>query len=250
MIRGSNLRIQTLLRRKRVVFLALDHGFSMGPVPGLEDIGAIVRTLACCDVDALILHRGAIKNLPLDTFKNSFPPLIMHLAGSDISSGVNKFLTADPYQALLFGAVAVSFQINIGTQNEEAQIKEAAHLVERADTLELPVLLMIYDKRKNVGTEEQIKKSIRLGIEIGADMVKIDPRGDFKNLREAVSHSPIPVLVAGGEKDTDESRFMEKIKSYLDCGARGISVGRNVFQSSSPAKALEKICDFAHEYER
>lgn len=249
MIRGSNLRIQKLLHRKRTVFLALDHGFSMGPILGLENIGAIVKSFARCDVDAIILHRGAIKNLPSDTFKDNFPPLIMHLAGGDISGGINKFLTADPYQALLLGADAVSFQINIGAQNEEMQIKEAAYLIEHADSLELPILLMIYDKRKYVKTEERIKKSIRLGVELGADMVKIDPLGDFKSLEEAISYSPIPVFVAGGGKDADESNFMEKIKNILDCGARGISVGRNVFQNSNPTKVLEKICDFIHEYE-
>lgn len=249
-MRGINLRMQKLLHRKQVVFLALDHGFSMGPIYGLEDLGATVKKLARCDVDAVILHRGAIKNLPLNTFEGNFPPLIMHLAGSDISNGVNKFLTADPYQALLLGADAVSFQINIGTQNEETQIKEAVHLIERADGLELPVLLMIYDKRNHIEIGERIRGSIRLSIELGADMVKIDPGDDFQGLQEAIGYSSIPVFIAGGEKMSDEDVFLRKIQNGLGSGIRGVSVGRNIFQNSNAINILEKLCDFVHKYEK
>ncbi len=175
--------MQKLLKRRRVVFLALDHGFSMGPIVGLENLGSTVKMLVRCNIDAIILHRGAIKNLPSDTFEYNSPPIIMHLAGGGVSHGGNKFLTADPYQGLLWGATAVSFQVNIGAENEEKQIEEASRLIEHADNLELPTLLMIYDKRKDKSTEEQIKKSVRLGIELGADMVKIDPGNDFKKFK-------------------------------------------------------------------
>lgn len=238
--------MQRLFRNGHVVFLALDHGFSLGPLPGLEDLSTSVENLSTCPVDAVILNWGAVKSLPLKVFKNDFPPLIVHIAGSETATPSEKFLIADPLQAVLMGADAVSFQINIGEGGN--QIREAAMLIEKASRLEMPTLLMIYDARPAISTADKIKKAIRLAIELGADMLKLDINGDFETLSLSSRNAPLPILIAGGGKTESELIFLKEVHKSLDSGAAGVSVGRNVFQSENPANMLLGICDLTHCY--
>lgn len=248
MARGFDFRMQKLFRNPHVVFLALDHGFSMGPLPGLENLTSSIESLSRCNIDGIILHWGAIKNLPLEIFRKNFPPIIAHLAGSEIVKSGEKFSTAHPLQALLYGADAVSYQINIGTKNDASQVKKASKFIEQANRLELPTLLMIYDRREAVSDPEKIKGAVRLAVELGTDMVKIDVGKNLDVLSFASQNSPIPILVAGGTKSESREEFLSGVKEYLEHGARGISVGRNIFQDSDPEEALSATCDLVHRY--
>lgn len=246
MINGKQIRKRRLLSEKGSIFLALDHGFSMGPIRGIENLSHAVSELCEADVDSVILNYGALKNLGKDSLGNCRTPIIVHLTGSEITSGgVNKNVIYSPMDAIKIGADAVSVQINFGTDTEQKQIKQVAHAVSQADNLGLPVLLMMYDKSNVKDYAGKLKQMVRLGIEIGADILKIDVKDDSSLLKQICSISPIPIMVAGGALE-DNSKFIDKIKSYLDSGAAGISVGRNIFQSEKPLEYLNKVSQIIH----
>lgn len=248
MISGKQIRKQKLLSDKGSVFLALDHGFSMGPIKGIENLNSFISELSETKIDAIILNYGALKNIDISSLGDCRTPLIVHLTGSDLTQGgLEKEVIYSPIDAIKIGADAVSVQVNFGVNTEKDQIKQVAKVIKHADDLGLPVLLMMYDKSEIKDYSSSLKKMVRLGIEIGADLIKIDIKGDLSLLREICLNSSVPILVAGGSLEKTEEDFHEKVKKYIDAGASGVSVGRNIFQSNNPKNSLTKICNIAHE---
>jgi len=84
----------------------------------------------------------------------------------------------------------------------------------------------------------------RIGLEIGADIIKVESNGNKKDLEWAVkSAGKARVVIAGGSKENEEI-FLEKIKEAIAVGVTGIAVGRNIWQSDKPldlAKKLKKV---------
>ena len=70
MINGKQIRKRRLLSEKGSIFLALDHGFSMGPIRGIENLNYTVSELCKADIDSVILNYGALKNLEKDSLGN------------------------------------------------------------------------------------------------------------------------------------------------------------------------------------
>ena len=52
----------------------------------------------------------------------------------------------------------------------------------------------------------------------------------------------MPVVIAGGPKMGSEEELLGMIKDAMDCGARGVSIGRNVFQARDRVELTKKIC--------
>ncbi len=50
----------------------------------------------------------------------------------------------------------------------------------------------------------------------------------------------IPVVVAGGEI-TSEEKLLSNIDGALLAGAKGVAIGRNIFQSNNATELIEKI---------
>ncbi|MFA7193800.1 MAG: hypothetical protein WC087_02700 [Candidatus Paceibacterota bacterium] len=248
MISGKQIRKNKILSKTGSVFLALDHGFAMGPIKGMENLNSLISQLSEIKIDSIILNYGALKNMDIESLNDCRTPLIVHLTGSDITQGgAEKEIIYRPIDAIKMGADAVSVQLNFGTDTEQNQIKQIASVIRQSDELGLPVLLMMYDKSNTNDYPDRLKKMVRLGLEIGADLIKIDIKNDLSLLREICLNSPVPILVAGGSLEKTEEDFHQKIKTYIDAGASGVSVGRNVFQSDNPKKTLDDICNIFHE---
>ena len=83
--------------------------------------------------------------------------------------------------------------------------------------------------------------SARTGLEIGADIIKIQYNGKIKDLKWAVkSAGKTKVVLSGGSK-TGEEEFLNIVKAVMEAGATGIAIGRNVFQHQDPLAITEEI---------
>jgi len=61
-----------------------------------------------------------------------------------------------------------------------------------------------------------------------------------------VDGSPVPVVIAGGEKmDTDE-QLLAMVDGALKAGAAGVSIGRNAFQHDDPQAIVRAIGMMVH----
>jgi DhnA family fructose-bisphosphate aldolase class Ia len=93
---------------------------------------------------------------------------------------------------------------------------------------------------------EYLKRSARLCVELGADIVKANWTGSIEEFAEIVQVSNVPVVVAGGSKVSDLDA-LEKLDEGMQAGAIGVSVGRNIFQHKDPVGMTKAICAVVRE---
>ena len=76
---------------------------------------------------------------------------------------------------------------------------------------------------------------------LGADIIKTNYTGDIDSFRRVVEGCPVPVVIAGGPKTETDMEFLQMIDGALQAGARGVAIGRNVFQHKDPVKMTMAI---------
>ena len=102
-------------------------------------------------------------------------------------------------------------------------------------------------ERKWPKDSEIVKYSARVAAELGADIVKGYYTGDSDTFKEVVKYCPVPYVVLGGPSSTDPEVFLRFIREAMDCGAKGVSVGRNVWAYKNPVAITKAICKIVHD---
>lgn len=242
---GKTRRMRRIFRSdNRTLIIAMDHGVTVGPVKGLEDMSRTIKQLVDGDVDALLMHKGLAKRID-----SRGAGLIVHVSASTTLG--NKSLLKVPVctveEAIRIGADAVSAHINVGADDEDKMLRELGELADQCDKFGMPLLAMMYPrgpKIKNEHDAEAVAHASRIGAELGADIVKTPYTGDPETFRAVTRAVPVPVVIAGGPKMSTDREVLELAKQSLNAGGAGLSFGRNVFQHNNPtamARALEAI---------
>jgi predicted phospho-2-dehydro-3-deoxyheptonate aldolase len=177
--------------------------------------------------------------------------LIVHLSGSTSLSPVpnRKVLVCSVERAVRIGADAVSIHVNIGAENEGEMLEAFGKVSEKADYWGMPLLAMVYPRGPKVENEkgvENVKIAARVGAELGADIVKVPYTGSPKSFKQVVEGCPIPVVIAGGSKLSDEDT-LKMVEGAMKAGAAGLSMGRNAFQHENPVRLVSAACAIVHD---
>ena len=89
--------------------------------------------------------------------------------------------------------------------------------------------------------------AVRAGIECGADVIKVPFTGDAESYHDIVATSPVPVVAAGGPKCETLSQALESIALVVSSGARGATIGRNIWGNPDPELALRAFKAVIHD---
>ena len=224
MMLGKRRRLSRIFKSKHVFIAALDHGVGLGFVKGLEDPISIISLLSHY-VDAFIINRGIIKVLDDEISKRV--GIIYKLNGitSYYENPFDLRLIGDIEEALSYDADAVSYEMYIGGPQEARQLEEAATIISKASKWDIPVILHIYPHGEKMDPI-MVSHCIRLGYELGADIVKTYY---FKGMRDYVDRVKIPVIVAGGPKMNEPTEVINYVKNAISEGASGVALGRNLW---------------------
>ena len=57
----------------------------------------------------------------------------------------------------------------------------------------------------------------------------------------------MPVVVAGGPKMKSEEDILKMVEMAMEGGARGVAIGRNIFQANDPTRMTKAIAMIVHE---
>jgi len=248
---GYKRRVRRLFsaRSDKTILLPLDHGVTEGLLPGLEDMKTLLKQLAPELVQGVILHKGLAREL--GSFVDTRQNLIVHLSAGT-KHGLppyNKSLVCSIQEALRIGADGVSVHINIGNDLEDRMLSDLGMVVDEAHQLGIPVLAAVFARGGQIVNELDptlVAHCIRLGAELGADLVIVPFSGETDSFARAIAACPVPVLIAGGPRQPGFENFLQMIKQVMDTGAKGVSIGRNIFQHPEPVKALEMIAKIVH----
>jgi class I fructose-bisphosphate aldolase/fructose-bisphosphate aldolase/2-amino-3,7-dideoxy-D-threo-hept-6-ulosonate synthase len=233
------------------LIVPIDHGLTMGPIPGLRTIDELRSWLAHPGITGLIVHKGIAARLA----EHKLTPrggLMLHLTGMTTLGREphTKQLVTSVDAALRYGADAVSLQVNFDGTNDVHNLKTLGSVVDDASRYGLPVLTMLYDVVPPDNAAARIvrlRHLMRAAVELGSDALKIAAPSDVLELGEIVDgfidHTAI--FVAGGAVRTEEE-IATLADAVARCGATGLCVGRNVFQHPSPSTILDKLSARLH----
>ncbi len=148
------------------------------------------------------------------------------------------------------GADGVSIHINVGAEDESNMLYTLGEVSRHCQEWGMPLLAMMYPRGRKIRdeySEEYIAHAARVGAELGADIVKTNYTGDPDSFARVVEGCPVPVVIAGGPKVDSELDLLKMVQGAISSGARGVAIGRNVFQHDSPALITRRICGVVHK---
>jgi len=243
---GTAARLYRIGKKNKYVIVPIDHGLTQGAVDGLRDVESTVDAVTRGGVDAILSQKGIAQRVHQN--KNG-AGYIMHLNGStDIGPDpADKRLTGTVEEAIKVGADAVSYHINVLSEYEGNQIEALAKITKDANEFGMPVLVMCYVRGHEGDTKDpwKISRAVRLGEELGGDIIKTVYTGDSKSFESVVTATSKPVVIAGGKKGTDKEAI-EMVKGAMDAGAAGVSMGRCIFQHKDPESMSRAVVEIVH----
>jgi putative autoinducer-2 (AI-2) aldolase len=226
------------------VMLACDHGYFLGPVSRLEDPRKTIEPLIPY-ADALMLTRGVLRNC-IDAKYNI--PIVLRVSGGNSIIGKDlsdEGITVSMQDALRLGVCAVALSIYVGAEHEHQTLVNLGKLINEAGDYGVPVLAVTaVGKELEKRDVRYLSLSCRIAAEMGAQVVKTYYCEDFEKV---VKSCPVPLVIAGGPKMKSETDVLEIAYNAIACGAKGVDMGRNVWQSSKPIAMISAIRSIVHE---
>jgi len=248
---GKEIRLERLINRNsgNTVIVPMDHGFSVGPIPGLINMKETIQNVVEGGVNAVILHKGHVITGHRKSGKDV--GLFIHLSGSTmLAPDPNyKVLVCTVEEAIKLGADGVSIHINIGADDEAQMLKDFGIVSKVCSEWGMPLLAMMYTRGGHIERENdpiKVALAARVANELGADIVKVSFTGDTESFAKVVEGCSIPVLIAGGEKSESTKEVLRVIKMAMDAGAHGVCMGRNVFQHKNTTKFCQAVSAIVH----
>jgi predicted phospho-2-dehydro-3-deoxyheptonate aldolase len=245
---GKSRRLRRIFREdNRTVVVPMDHGVSIGPVKGIENMQDTVTRLLKGGADAVVLHKGLAKRVNVEN-----AGLIIHLSAvSNLTPNCqNKVQVCSVQEAVRLGADAVSVHVNVGAQDECAMLTVLGRVADECDQYEMPLLAMIYPRGPKIPDEHDavaVAHAARIGAELGADIIKTNYTGDPETFRKVVDTCPAPVIIAGGPKAGTTQQLLEMVYDSMKAGCAGLSIGRNVFQHNNPTLMVKALVAIIHQ---
>ncbi len=245
---GKIRRLKQIMRPdNRTVIVPMDHGVTVGPIPGITNMQQITDQLIKGNIDAILVHKGIAKRIDVDG-----AGLIVMLSGmSNLSPNINgKVQVCSVQEALRIGADAVSVHVNVGSQDEDKMLQNLGKVAEECETFGLPLLAMMYPRGPKIQNEHDptvVAHAARIGAELGADIIKTNYTGNIESFKAVIESCPAPVVIAGGPKCKTPEEILQTTFDALKAGAAGLSIGRNVFQCDSPTQIAKALSAIVHE---
>ena len=200
---GKQVRLQRIFNREtgRAIIVPMDHGVSVGPIEGIENIHKTVSDMADGGADAVLMHKGLCRCCFRATGEGKDLGLIIHLSAStSLSSYSNKKrLVCTVEEAIRRGADGVSVHVNLGDDNESDMLADLGEVARVAEEWSMPLLAMLYARGPRISNEYDpavVAHCARVGVELGADIVKVPYTGDIDSFAEVIAGCCVPVVIA------------------------------------------------------
>ena len=225
----------------RSVIIAMDHtSFMPAPQPGLGDPAKLIREVVAGGADAVMMPAGSAA-AAVDAVGEAGLVLSVNTA----QPGLEKQLEA----AIQLGADAIKCMLY--PWKEEADgTGETSWLGAEARRWGMPLMVETVPGGFEAGAEfrtpERIAAGARIGVELGATMIKTFYPGTPEGMRAVIEYTPVPVVILGGQKAEDEKALLRSIKEAVDGGAHGVAIGRNIWQHPDPRRMAAAIALIVH----
>jgi putative autoinducer-2 (AI-2) aldolase len=224
------------------VMFAFDHGYFMGSVSGLERLDIVVPKLLP-NIDVLMGTRGAIRScVPAEGRKGIALRVTSgsSMLDEDLS---HEVLAVDIEDVIRMNADCMAVQTFIGGDGQLSSLDNLSKAVNLGMRYSIPTMGVVAVGKQMERTDRFFKLATRIVAELGANIIKTYY---CENFEEVVSACPVPIVVAGGKK-LPEKEALELAYNSISQGAKGVDMGRNIFQSQSPVEMSAAVRKIVHE---
>jgi len=249
---GKLVRLNRLFSHssRRFCSVAVDHffGYCLGLPDGLRHFKATLAAIVAGRPDAVTVQRGlaALAWAP----HAGVVPLIVQSSLTRPDNTAHEQI-ATPEDAIRLGADAFAVVAYVRGPDEAAALGRVADCVRAAASFEIPVICHIYPRDVQTGTilfnAEDIAWAVRCAVEVGVDVVKTPYCGDVAAYSDIVTNCPVPVVAAGGPQSESLPRALEMMADVVRSGARGATIGRNVWGFQRITQAVLAFKAVIHE---
>jgi len=223
------------------VMFAFDHGYFMGSVSGLERLDILIPQLID-HVDVLMATRGALRTCVKPNFRKGIALRVS--AGSSMLNDdlSHELVSVDMEDAIRMNADCLAVQTFIGADGQLSSIDNLSKVLNAGNRYSIPTLGVIAVGKNMERTAQYFKLATRIVAELGAQIIKTYYCDNFD---EVVAACPVPIVVAGGKKLSEKDALTMAYNSMIG-GARGLDMGRNIFQSHHPVAMADAIGKIVH----
>lgn len=251
-----------IYRNGNSLILAYDHGTEHGPVdfnpmPESADPRHVFEVAKHDAVTALALQKGNAeyyREWQQETGNEDSAPLLVKLNGNSNLPSRGDYYSPKQctvkYAAEELDADAIGYTMYAGSDHEDEMWKEFRKVQEEARKYDIPVVMWAYPRGHGIEQNPEysgdkdpavISYAARLGLELGADMVKCKYPGTQEGWQEVERvTAEMKTVMSGGSKRSDMD-FLEDVYDTIEVGGNGLAVGRNIFQREEPEELLDKL---------
>jgi DhnA family fructose-bisphosphate aldolase class Ia len=233
---GKLVRLNRLFAHPsgRFCSVAVDHyiGYGDGLPGGLRHIKQTLAAIMAAKPDALTMHKGIAASL-WPPYAGVVPFILQAIIGRPDDRVTEMVATAE--EAIRLGADAVAAAAFLSGATEGPHLRLVTDCVRDAARYDLPVICHAYPRDftgkvpKVSFAPEDIAWAARCAVEAGADVVKVPYCGDVKAYAQIVADCPVPLVAAGGPQTKDLESALGMIAEVVQSGARGATIGRNIW---------------------
>jgi class I fructose-bisphosphate aldolase len=248
---GKLVRLNRLFSHAsgRLCSVAVDHfiGYGEGLPAGLRRIGSTLAAVVAARPDAVTMHKG-IATAAWGPHAGRVPMILQSSTARPDDTACEQVAT--PEEAVRLGADAFAVAAFVRGLTEAAHLRAVADCVRDASRFEMPVICHVYprDREKKISlAPDDIAWAVRCACEVGVDVVKVPYCGDVKAYAQIVAECPVPVVAAGGPKTGTLADALGMIGEVVESGARGATIGRNIWGFEEITKAVHAFKWVIHE---
>jgi DhnA family fructose-bisphosphate aldolase class Ia len=234
----------------KTVIVAMDHGQTFGPMPGVVDFRTAAERLK--EADGVLMAPQMIRFAGNLFLGKGSPVAIVRLNWNTIhcepwhyqQAHIVKAMAVESAVAAGADVVLASLVLRTGDEaHDAANVEGFAALAEETYRLGVPLIGEVFPVAGLRGRPDEfhdyIVKLCRIICELGADAIKTFYTGE--RFAEVVEGAPIPVFGLGAEKLESEVAALELAYRITQAGAAGVVFGRNVLQAADPSRFLRAL---------
>lgn len=224
------------------VMFAFDHGYFMGSTAGLERLDLVIPKLLPY-IDVLMGTRGALRTCVTPANRKGIALRVSSgssMLNDDLS---HEVLAVDMEDAIRMNADCLAIQTFIGADGQLSSIDNLSRAINAGLRYSIPVMGVVAVGKDMERTDRFFKLATRIVAEMGANIIKTYY---CENFEEIVAACPVPIVVAGGKK-LPEQDALTLAYNAIKGGARGVDMGRNIFQSTHPQEMAQAIGKIVHQ---
>lgn len=230
----------------RILSVAVDHliNYPIGLPKGLRTMGRTLEEVVAGRPHAITMNKGIAMRF-MEPHAGKVPFIIQSMA---LRPEWDEFaFSAHVEEVVALGADAIAVAMFLKGPSEIRFINHLSRVVRESEQYGLPVIPHIYtlssgDEKTSVTHDpEDIFYAVRMGLEQGADVIKVPFTGDEASFRDIVAVTPVPVVAAGGPRCETLAEAVAMMQAVARTGAAGATVGRNVWEFADIPGAIHEL---------